>query len=923
MSPDLLAFVNWYLVVTACGLLALPLAFKFFHRLPDRGYAFAKPLGLLTVFYVFWFFGSLGFLRNDAAGMLFAGACVGGLGAWWLGREGFSELGAWLREQAAAALAVELLFLAAFALMAYVRAHNPEILGTEKPMEFMFINSILRSPAFPPHDAWLSGHAISYYYFGYVMVASLARFTGTAASVAFNLGLALLFALTAVGSLGVVMNLIALVKKDEGGRTKDELHPSSFILLPSFWPSLLGPLLVLVAGNFYGPLALAHRNGMFADLDVPAIRYSFGAPGASGSPHCFQDAASQPGLRAGWINFWDWLDLKELRTPLPTAGEKFKWDMGPWFYAARVVHDCSLTGAETEAIDEMPAFSFLLGDMHPHVLALPFVVLAIGLALEWLLDAGDGWRVTGDGVSLVTSRSTPSEASGRHSSLVTHHSSLVTRHFSLVTPDRLLLSSLLLGGLSFLNTWDFPIYWFLTTVAFVCGLGLRWGWGELLKRWKQAGLTALALAALSVALYLPFYLTFQSQAGGILPNLIYPTRFQQTLVFFGPVLVGTTIFLAWLTGRGRDALDRGVALWAGAGIVALLVLAGTALAVGASFNKQISAFADQVIAPLTRDQALRLTLQRRLVDSLATLFPALVIGLSIGLGVGLLRQTESAQPEPQPELPAPEKPRPWRKRSPSTLHPPLSLRSPAILMSLAMTLTGALLLIGPEYVYLRDNFGSRMNTIFKFYFQTWTLWALVSAFGVWLVARYAGGVGKWISVAAMGLAIAGGLLYTLPAVNTKTGGFAGPPTLDGMAYFARDYPDDWAAIQWLQQNESNAPVILEGTRGAYWGEGRSSRISMATGLPTVMGWMNHEGQWRGKYFERVAGRGADIETIYQVRDWGVTRELLDKYQVKYVVVSSLERGWYNPVYTPKFDQNMVAVFQSGDVTIYRRQDSQP
>jgi YYY domain-containing protein len=902
MSPDLLAFLKWYIVMAACGLLALPLAFKFFRHLPDRGYAFAKPLGLLTIGYVFWLLGSLGFLRNDVPGMLFAAAVVGGLGVWWLGRAGLAELQAWLREQAALALAVEALFLAAFALMAVVRAYNPEILGTEKPMEFMFINSILRSPAFPPHDAWLSGHAISYYYFGYVMVASLARLTGTTASVAFNLGLALLFALTAVGATGVVMNLVALVKQEEGRRMKEEggapLLPSSSFLLASLWPALLGPLLVLVVGNFYGPLALAHGNGMFADLKIPAPRYDFGELRAP-NPQSLQDFADPPGLKTTPVNLWDWLDLKALQTPPPAKPEKFNWDLGAWFFAARVVHDRNLIGTETEAIDEMPAFSFLLGDMHPHVLALPFGVLAVALALEWLLAASDVGQVTSDTTSPVT------------------------RHLSLVTLDRLLLSSLLLGGLSFLNTWDFPIYWFLTVAAFAAGFGLWWGWGELLNRWRPLGLTALALAVLSVALYLPFYLSFQSQAGGLLPNLIFPTRFQQTFVFFGPVLVGMTLFLLWLAAKGWAALDRRAALWAGGGIVVALILVVTALTVGASFSPQISEFANAVIFPLTRDQALGLTLRRRLMDSWATLFPAIVIGLSVGLGVGWLRQTESAQPETQPESSAPEKPRPWRRRPPSTLHSPLSLRSPAVLMSLAMMLTGALLLIGPEYVYLRDNFGSRMNTLFKFYFQTWTLWALASAFGLWYLRQYAGGVGKWGLVAVMSLAIAGGLLYTFPALYNKTGRFAGPPTLDGMAYFARDYPDDWAAIQWLQQNEPDAPVVLEGTRGAYWGEGRSSRISMATGLPTVMGWINHEGQWRGKYFERVGARPEEIQRIYQTRDWNTAKQLLDQYQVKYVVVSSLERGWYNPVYAPKFDQNMVPVFQEGDVTLYRRLDSQP
>ena len=912
MPSDLLAFLKWYLAIAAGGLLALPLAFKFFRHLPDRGYTFTKPLGLLTIGYVFWLLGSLGFLRNDVPGMLFAAAVVGGFGVWWLGREGLAGLRAWLREQAAMALAVELLFLAAFALMAVVRAYNPDILGTEKPMEFMFINALLRSPAFPPQDAWLSGHAISYYYFGYVMVASLARLTGTVSSAAFNLGLALLFALTATGAAGVVMNLIALVKQEEGSRMKEEgrapLLPSSSFLLASFWPALLGPLLVLVVGNFYGPLALAHGNGMLADQKVWAVRYYFGTGDPANAGSSADDATvarppskDQPSIVAGPVNFWDWLDLKQLQTPLPSKPEKFNWDLGAWFFAARVVHDRNLVGAEIEAIDEMPAFSFLLGDMHPHVLALPFGVLAVALALEWLLSAGDGARVTGDA-------ETP-----------------VTRHSPLVTLDRLLLSALLLGGLSFLNTWDFPIYWFLTAVAFAAGIGLRWGWGELLNRWWPLGLTTLALAVLSVALYLPFYLTFQSQAGGILPNLIYPTRFQQTFVFFGPVLVGMTLFLGWLAARGRAALDRAAALWAGGGIVVALILVVTALTVGASFNPQISEFADQAIFPLTRNQALGLTFQRRLVDSFATLFPAIVIALAAGLGVGWLRRTEPAPVEATVESPVLEKPRPWRKRPISRQRPqsPISLRSPAILMSLAMTLTGALLLVGPEYVYLRDNFGSRMNTLFKFYFQTWTLWALVSAFGLWYMLQYAGRAGRWVSVVVMSLAIAGGLLYTFPSLYTKTGRFAGPPTLDGMAYFARDYPDDWAAIQWLQQNVPDSPVILEGTRGAYWGEGRSSRISMATGLPTVMGWMNHEGQWRGKYFERVAARGDEIQKIYQVRDWSTAQQLLDKYQINYVVVSSLERGWYNPIYAPKFDRNMVPVFQSGDVTIYRRLDSQP
>jgi uncharacterized membrane protein len=80
-----------------------------------------------------------------------------------------------VREKARLVAATEALFLVAFFIWAVIRATMPDASGTEKPMELAFIHSILRSPTFPPQDPWLSGYAISYYYFGYVMVALLAR----------------------------------------------------------------------------------------------------------------------------------------------------------------------------------------------------------------------------------------------------------------------------------------------------------------------------------------------------------------------------------------------------------------------------------------------------------------------------------------------------------------------------------------------------------------------------------------------------------------------------------------------------------------------------------------------------------------------------------------------------------------------------
>lgn len=859
---DVSAFITWYVAVSAAGLAALPLGFRFFRALPDRGYTLARPLGLLASGYVFWLLGSLGFLRNEAASVWIAAGLVLGAGLAWLGRAGWAELRAWLSAQRGLVLGVELVFLAAFAIWAWVRAHNPEIAGTEKPMEFMFINAILRSPAFPPTDAWLAGHAISYYYFGYLLIAALTQVTGVPSAVAFNLGIALLFALTATGALGVTLNMIALSRTGGAARAADSGRPAP-PLLTAFWPALLAPLMIVAAGNFYGVLRIAHANGWARDLQVPAVYYDFGAV----------DAGQAPGVKAGLVNVYTWLDLKQMNTvPAPADGSLtldpgFWW----WFSGARVTHDRNLVGQETEAITEMPAFSFILGDMHPHVLGLPFVFLALAVALHWLTWAHD---------------LAPELGPGRWE---------LGLPLGALAPD-LALSGLVLGGLSFLNTWDFPIYLFVAAAALAAGLGARHGWAALVRRWPLVAAFAGALAVAGLGLYLPFYLTLQSQAGGLLPNLIYPTRFQQMVVLFSHVLLGVALFVGWLAVRERAVFDRPAAAWAGGGLLLGLIALAGGMALFASLNPDLSGFVLQFLAPLSVGEAFGLTLQRRLVDSLAALIPAAVIAGCVGLGVGVMRRVSAGGERPA------------------------ALAQPAPLFALVLALTGALLVLGPEFVYLRDNFGTRMNTIFKFYFQAWVLWGLAGAFGLWWMAQWARPRVWQTASAALSTAIALSLVYTFTATLSKTGQFANTPSLDGLAYFVQVYPNEWQAITWLKANVTGSPVIAEAVGGSYSEYGR---ISMATGLPTVMGWDGHESQWRGRYYEQVAARPGDIAQLYQARDAETAAQILTAYDIDYVVVSDFERRRYNPVADRKFAALMRPVFEAGDLIIYQRLTGAP
>jgi len=219
------SLIAWYTTITLLGLLTLPLVFKLLPALPDRGYALARSLGWLLWGFLFWLLGSLGFLQNDLGGELVALALIVVISCWAFRGLNWENIRAWQHEHIRYIVTTELLFLLAFIAMAVVRAANPEINGTEKPMELAFINAILRSPTLPPHDPWLSGYAISYYYFGYVLVSMLARLTGTLGSVAFNLSLALIFALTAIGSYSLLYNLLHKKARPYCSRSKQRKAP--------------------------------------------------------------------------------------------------------------------------------------------------------------------------------------------------------------------------------------------------------------------------------------------------------------------------------------------------------------------------------------------------------------------------------------------------------------------------------------------------------------------------------------------------------------------------------------------------------------------------------------------------------------------------------------------------------------------------
>lgn len=372
----------WWLALTWLGAIAFPWLYLALPRLHCRGYGLARIVGLLLWAYSAWILASLRVLPYTR-GLLWVLLFIwSGLTALvvrprWAEFETFFR--AHWKELGRMEIIAGLLYLA----WLYVRHLNPDlwhpVMGGEKPMDFAYLNAVIKSTWFPPYDPWFSGGVMNYYYFGFVMVGSLIKLLGVIPSIAYNLAVPAFYAMTGVGAYTLAASLAGDVDAQRKQRA-----------------GLLGLALVVLLGNL-GEFQLIFK-GL---VELGGVHFESLIPG-------YPDAVS------ALVGFWKVLVQGKA---LPFRPEWWYWN------ATRVV-------PTDQVINEFPAFTFLYGDLHAHMLALPLTQVALACAIHWGMNPPAPLKLTRRWLSAW--------ASG-----------------PLVV---FLLAALVAGALRATNTWDYPTY---------------------------------------------------------------------------------------------------------------------------------------------------------------------------------------------------------------------------------------------------------------------------------------------------------------------------------------------------------------------------------------------------------------------------------------------------------------------------------
>lgn len=448
---DLSMVFTWWGTVFLFGAAAYPLTHRIFHRWYDGGYALSKAVGFALVPFLLYFFGTFRILPFTTASVFAALALVFSLPVLfllWRNRTIHSPKkvrGVPIRPPILILIFEEFLFLACLVFWAWIKAHEPAIRGLEKFMDYGFMQTIINSRYFPVPDMWWAGGTINYYYFGHLVTAVLTKASGLPLSVTFNLMLATLFSLCFTMSFTIGKELFLRNRTGESDTTGLIKIRGRVIFFGSTIVGLITGWFVTLAGNMQ--TIYAFTKGYTGEDVVPF-----------------------------WTVLWNPSEFFS----------RVSEGMARYWYA-------NATRFIPYTIHEFPSYSFVVSDIHGHVLSIPFALLAIALLIE-LFSSTESVKMFSE------------LGAGEHG---------ISALFTNPITKTVLLYGFLVAVLLMTNAFDGPIYALIFAILLA---GLYWyprrkkrDWWVYIETLVPLGMIGVVAACTA----LPFLMHFSSFATGI------------------------------------------------------------------------------------------------------------------------------------------------------------------------------------------------------------------------------------------------------------------------------------------------------------------------------------------------------------------------------------------------------------------------
>ncbi|MDC7290328.1 DUF2298 domain-containing protein [Blautia schinkii] len=467
LGSDVWTFWTWWLLAALMGMIAMPVTGRLFAGFDDKGWMFSKVLAIAVTGFLTWFLVSVKLVPfTTTVCVIVCVICAVGC-LLLFNQQTKKNIDCFPTGHASLIFWEEILFIAAFLLWTYLAGFRPAAYGTEKFMDYGFMEAMMRSTTLPPKDIWYSQGNINYYYGGQYFAVFLTKLSGSTVEMTYNL------MRTFVAGLAFAMpfSLVYQMTKDRMfGRLSGKR-----VCIPAL-SGILAGISVSIAGNMHYVI--------YSKL----IPWFYKLRGKS-----YID------------NYW-----------FPDATRYIGFD----------------PDVPDKTIHEFPCYSFVLGDLHAHVVNIMFVLLVVGLLYAWTRSIRTR--------EAVVEKTT--QAKFWHRQLLMPH---------------ILLVSVLLGMFQWTNFWDFVIY-FVVTGGVVLFTNIIRFQGKAKQVLAVTAAQAVEVLTVSYLVILPFTLQFKAMIQGV-ALAKYHSLPHQLLVLWGlPVILILTFLVSLLWEKLRVKRNRGV-----------------------------------------------------------------------------------------------------------------------------------------------------------------------------------------------------------------------------------------------------------------------------------------------------------------------------------------------------------------------------